>query len=81
MAPHQLKRFAELSVNFHSWFKVKQTKARIDNICYESYRASHLCVCDTCNELYINHAIDVEVRKYYPELVLHILCNGNRVKL
>lgn len=37
-------------------------------------RASHLCVCETCDKLYIQHPL-------FNDGVLNRLCNGDLVKL
>jgi hypothetical protein len=39
------------------------------------YRANHECMCPACGEAYWRHAVDPFER------YLHVLCNGDRVKL
>lgn len=45
------------------------------------YRASGNCICEQCGEFYICHEMDREHLGFQGEPFLHILCNGDRVKL
>lgn len=47
----------------------------------EEYRASGQCVCDRCGKEFIRHPLDFWELGYDGEPVLHVLCNGDRVKL
>ena len=56
-------------------------KLIVDAMIDRSYRASHLYVCETCGKLYADHPVYKDVLQFYPELILHLVCNGNLVKL
>jgi hypothetical protein len=44
-------------------------------------RANKDCICEYCNRSYINHPMDLVELSFNGEPYLHILCNGERVKL
>ena len=48
-------------------------------LCFE--RASHLCICEQCNKLYIDHPMDLQELDWLGQPYLHILCDKSRVKL
>lgn len=47
----------------------------------EEYRASGACLCEDCGEPYLKHPMDFFALSYDDEPYLHVLCNGDRVKL
>jgi len=47
----------------------------------ETYHASGNCECAECKELYYNHPLDHFELSFDGEPFLHVLCNGDRVKL
>ena len=47
----------------------------------EFYRADGNCICKICNKLYIDHPMSKEYLSWVCEPYLHILCNGDLVKL
>lgn len=46
-----------------------------------SYRASQACICDRCGKQYGDHPMDESELSWQNEPFLHVLCNGDRVKL
>jgi hypothetical protein len=47
----------------------------------EDYRASKDCICEACGQEYWRHPFDFWELGYNGEPFLHVLCNGDRVKL
>ena len=47
----------------------------------EDYRASKDCVCPICRQECIRHPLDFWELSYSGDPFLHVLCNGDRVKL
>lgn len=47
----------------------------------EEYRAAKDCICDYCRQIYIKHPLDHYEESYDGSYYLHVLCNGDRVKL
>lgn len=47
----------------------------------EYYRACGQCICDVCGKEYFKHPFDFWELSYTGEPFLHVLCNGDRVKL
>lgn len=44
-------------------------------------RASHLCICEICGKLYIEHELYKEILSYDDKPFLRVLCDGRLVKL
>lgn len=47
----------------------------------DDYRAAGDCTCQECGEEYRRHPMDHFELSYAGEPFLHVLCNGDRVKL
>ena len=47
----------------------------------QEYRAAGDCICDYCGQIYIKHPLDHYEESYDGNYYLHVLCNGDRVKL
>lgn len=47
----------------------------------EDYRASKDCICGACGLEFWRHPLDFWELSYSGEPFLHVLCNGDRVKL
>lgn len=47
----------------------------------EDYRAGGDCLCEICGKEYRKHQFDFYELSYTGEPFLHVLCNGDRVKL
>ena len=45
------------------------------------YRANGDCICPDCGKRYMDHPMDKWVLSFDGYPILHILCNGERVKL
>lgn len=48
---------------------------------YRAYRANQDCICPLCGKRYIDHPMNKEVLSWQDEPFLHVLCNGDLVKL
>ncbi len=44
-------------------------------------RAGGDCICDQCGKCYYDHPFDTKQLSYDDKPFLHVLCNGDRVKL
>ena len=47
----------------------------------EWYRADGCCLCEICTYEYRLHPLDTEDLDYQGNPFMHVLCNGDRVKL
>ena len=52
-----------------------------DQLADRSYRASGLCICDTCGKDYYSHPYATEARDRDGTPYLHVICSGDIVKL
>jgi hypothetical protein len=60
--------------------KLKETGLTTEEIARKMHRASGDCVCD-CGKDYYSHPYVTEARDQDGEPFLHVLCNGDIVKL
>lgn len=52
-----------------------------DELAERFYRASGACICDACGKEYYSHPYATEARDRDNMPYLHVLCNGDIVKL
>ena len=61
--------------------KLVKTGLTIDEVAARMHRASGLCICTECGEDYYSHPYVHECRDDEGSPFLHIICNGDIVKL
>lgn len=61
--------------------KLVETGLTDDEVAERAFRASHLCICDVCGKEYIDHPYVSECRDDANMPFLHLICNGDIVKL
>lgn len=54
---------------------------QVQDVIYSVYRASGQCICDCCGKEYWRHKMDKDIIGLHGSPFLHVLCNGDRVKL
>jgi hypothetical protein len=59
------------------WYLFKFRGIDYINVFY----ASPYCICTSCNEYYIDHPMDKKRLSFEGKPYLHVLCNGDRIKL
>jgi ribA/ribD-fused uncharacterized protein len=59
---------------------VRKIKKEDDDL-NKAYRASGNCICNICGKKYYDHPMSAKYKSWQNEMYLHILCNGDLVKL
>lgn len=66
--------FLECSLEWYCTWKENRDERKC-------YRAHQDCRCPKCGKRYIDHPMDLRSLSWQDEPFLHVLCNGDRVKL
>lgn len=52
-----------------------------DAVFFRFYRSNGECICEICRKFYKDHELDEKILDWEGNPFLHVLCNGERVKL